>query len=164
MLICDELDGYSGITGNQLNFFQRKGIRSAHGLMIAFCSCVNIEVFENIYKDFRPGKDYDIRCFKMINKHYLNSLEYKEKMLINQPVRIQEKHLNSLFPNLNIRFYVSGRSKYVHMGLDCALFTIKDYSGIIAEIKDFMFDEFDKRFSSCFPQLVHTVKWKYDHI
>ena len=46
------------------------------------------------------------------------------------------------------------------MGLDCALFTLKDYSGIIAEIKDFMFDELDKRFSFCFPQLVHTVKWK----
>ena len=50
------------------------------------------------------------------------------------------------------------------MGLDCALFTIKGYSGIIAEIKDFMFDELDKRFSFCFPQLVRTVKWKYDYI
>ena len=47
--------------------------------MIEFCSCVNIEVFENIYKYFRPGKDYDSRFFKIINKHYLNSLEYKEK-------------------------------------------------------------------------------------
>ena len=85
-------------------------------------------------------------------------------MLINQHVRILEKHLNSLFPNLNIRFYVSRRSKYVHMSLDCALFTLKDYSGIIAEIKDFMFDKLDKRFSFCFLQLVRTVKWKYDYI
>ena len=75
-------------------------------------------------------------------------------MLINQHVRILEKYLNSLFPNLNIRFYVSRRSKYVHMGLDRTLFTLKDYRGIIAEIKDFMFDELDKRFSFCFPQLV----------
>ena len=50
------------------------------------------------------------------------------------------------------------------MGLDCALFTLKDYSGIIAEIKDFMFDQLDKHFSFCFLQLVHTVKWKYDYI
>ena len=85
-------------------------------------------------------------------------------MLINQHVRILEKHFNSLFPNLNIRFYVSRRSKYVHMGLDCALFTLKDYSGIIAEIKDLMFDELDKCFSFCFLQLVNTVKWKYDYI
>ena len=132
--------------------------------MIGFCSCVNIEVFENFYKDLRPGKDCDRRCFKIINKNYLNSLEYKGKMLINQYVTILEKHLNSLFPNLSIRFYVSKRNKYVHMDLDCALFTLKDYSDIIAEIKDFMSDKLDKRFSFCFLQLVHTVKWKYDYI
>ena len=65
MLIYDELDGYTGITENQLNFFQQKGIWSVYGLMIAFSSCVNIEIFENIYKDFRPGKDYDSHCFKV---------------------------------------------------------------------------------------------------
>ena len=79
MLIYYELKDYPGVTENQLNFFQQKGIRSAYVLMITFCSCVNTEVFENIYKDFRPWKDYDRRCFKIINKHYLNSLEYKEK-------------------------------------------------------------------------------------
>ena len=84
-------------------------------------------------------------------------------MLINQHVRILEKHLNSLFPNLTIRFYVSRRSKYVHMGLDCALFTLKGHTSIIAEIKDFMFDKLDKRFIFCFPQLVNAVKWKYDY-
>ena len=108
--------------------------------MIAFCSCINIKVFSNINKGFITGIDYDSRCFKIITKHYLNSLEYKEKTLINQHVRILEKRSNSLFPNLNIRFYVTRRSKYVHMGLDCALFTLKDYSSIIDEIKDFMFD------------------------
>ena len=104
-----------------------------------------------------------VRHFEVINK-YLNSLEYKGKMLINQHVRILEKHLNNLFRNLNIRFYVSSRSKYVDMGLDCALFTLKDCSSIIDEIKDFTFDELDKRFSFCFPHLVHTVKWKNDYI
>ena len=86
MLISDELEGYPGITENQLNFFQEKGIRSAFGLMIAFRSCVNIEVFENIYKKFRPEKDHDSRCFKIINQHYLNSLECKEKN-INKSTR-----------------------------------------------------------------------------
>ena len=85
-------------------------------------------------------------------------------MLINQHVRISEKHLNSFFPSLNIRFYVSRRSKYVHMGLDYALFTLKDHTNIISEIKDLMFDESDERFTFCFPQLVPTVKWKYDYI
>ena len=79
MLISDELEGCPGIIENQLCFFNEKGIQSAYRLMIAFCSRVNIEVFENIYKNFRPGKDYDSRCFKIINRHYLNSVEYKEK-------------------------------------------------------------------------------------
>ena len=88
MLIYDELEGYPGITENQFNFFQQKGIRSAYGLMIALCSCVNIEVFENIYKDFRPGKDYGSRCFDYLTlfKHYLNSLEHKGKN-INKSTR-----------------------------------------------------------------------------
>ena len=47
------------------------------------------------------------------------------------------------------------------MGLDCALFTLKDHANIISKIKDFMFDELDERFTFCFPQLVPTVKWKY---
>ena len=79
MLVSDELEDHPGITKNQLNFFQQNSIRCAYGVMIAFCSCVNIEVFDNIYKDFRRGKDYDSLCFKIISKHYLNSLEYKGK-------------------------------------------------------------------------------------
>ena len=84
-------------------------------------------------------------------------------MLINKHVRILEKHMNSLFPNLKLNFYVSKRSKYVHMGLDLPLFSIKDHDRIINEIKEFMFDELDERFKFCFPQLVLTVKWKYNY-
>ena len=47
--------------------------------MIAFCSCVNIKVFEKTYKNFRTEKDYDSCCFNRTNQHYLNSLEHKEK-------------------------------------------------------------------------------------
>ena len=80
-------------------------------------------------------------------------LGLKKMMSIKQHVRILEKHMNSLFPNLNIHFYVSKRSKYVHMGLDCALCTLKDHENIICEIRDFMYDELDERFTFCFPQL-----------
>ena len=48
--------------------------------------------------------------------------------------------MNSLYPNLNICFYVSRKPKYVHMGLDELLFTLKDNDKIIAEIKDFTYD------------------------
>ena len=50
------------------------------------------------------------------------------------------------------------------MGFYSALFILQDYDRIIAEIKDFMFVELDKRFTFCFPQLVPTVKWKYHYI
>ena len=50
------------------------------------------------------------------------------------------------------------------MGLDHALFTFKDYTNIIAEIKDFIFDELGERFTFCYPRLVHIVKWKFDYI
>ena len=56
-------------------------------------------------------------------------------MLIYRHVRILEKHVNILFPSLNIRFYVSRRSKYVNMGLDCALFTLKDHSNILMRLR-----------------------------
>ena len=56
------------------------------------------------------------------------------------------------------------KQKYVHMGLDKLLFTLKDNDKIIAEIKDFTYDEVDEHFTFCFPQLFNTVKWKFDYI
>ena len=79
-------------------------------------------------------------------------------MLINQHVRILEKHMSSLFPNLETNFYVSRRNKYVHMVLHFALFTFENHDRIIREIKNFMFDELNQHFKFCFLQLVLTVK------
>ena len=50
------------------------------------------------------------------------------------------------------------------MELDFELFTLKDHDRVISEIRDFIFDELDERFKFLFPQLVPTVKWKYDYI
>ena len=85
-------------------------------------------------------------------------------MLMKKYVRILEKHMSSLYPNLNIHFYVSRKQKYVHMGLDQPLFTLRDSDKTIAQIRDFTYDELDERFTFCFPQLVSTVKWKFDYI
>ena len=54
-------------------------------------------------------------------------------MTIKQHVRILEKHMVNIFPNLNIHSYVSKRSKYVHMGLDCALCTLKYHENIFVK-------------------------------
>ena len=85
-------------------------------------------------------------------------------MLIKQQVRMLEKHMKSLFPGIKIHFYISRRSKYVHMGLDFPLFTLQGHDRIIAEIKDFVHNELDERLTFCFPQLIPTVKWKFDYI
>ena len=39
-----------------------------------------------------------------------------------------------------------------------------DKKEIIAEIKGFMIEGLDERFNFVFPQLVPTVKWKYNYI
>ena len=76
MLVYSELEGYSEITIEQLPFFQR-AVRFTYKLMISFCSCANIEIFKNIYKNFGPEKDYDSRCFKIVNRPYLKYIEAK---------------------------------------------------------------------------------------
>ena len=80
-------------------------------------------------------------------------------MLIKQHVRILEKHMKSLFPSITIYFYAMDHS----LVKDVLLFTLQGYyDQIIAEMKDFMHDELDERFTFCFSQLIPTVKWKFD--
>ena len=45
--------------------------------MTEFCSFAEIEPFEGIYQNFKPEKDYDAHCFKIINKRYLEYVESK---------------------------------------------------------------------------------------
>ena len=79
MLIYNELESHPEISSKQLEFFQVKGVLFAFRLLIAFCSCVNLEVFENIYKNFVPVKDYDSRCFQIVNDHCLKYLDAREQ-------------------------------------------------------------------------------------
>ena len=79
MLIYNELQSHPDISSKQLQFFWMKDVLFANRLLIAFCSCVNVEVFENIYRNFVPVKDYDSRCFKIVNEHYLKYLDAREQ-------------------------------------------------------------------------------------
>ena len=40
---------------------------------------MNAEPFEKIYQDFVSLKDYDSRCFKILNKPYLKYLEFRKR-------------------------------------------------------------------------------------
>ena len=79
MLIYNELQSHPDISSKQLQFFRMKGVLFACRLLIAFCSCVNVEVFENIYRNFVPVQDYDSRCFKIVNEHYLKYLDARDQ-------------------------------------------------------------------------------------
>ena len=53
----------------------------------------------------------------------------------------------------------------MHIGLDILLFSIKSYPDFIEEINKLLTKYFDNsRFVLVYPQIVLTVKWKYDYI
>ena len=68
------------------------------------------------------------------------------------------------FPEVGVGFYLSRRSKFVHMGLDITLYSIKNYPDFIDEINKFVAKDLGSCFELVFPQLVLTVEWKFDYI
>ena len=79
VLIYNELEMNPEVSFEQFCSFRQKGSRVAYDLLISFCSCVNLEQFRKIYKNFVPVKDYDSRCFKTLNKHYFKYLDAREQ-------------------------------------------------------------------------------------
>ena len=53
----------------------------------------------------------------------------------------------------------------MHMGLDLPLYSLKNYSDFVKEIHQFLSRDLDSnRLLLVEPQLVLTVKWKFDYI
>ena len=98
VLIYNELESHPEISFKQLHFFQERGNRFHYDLMISFYSCVNVETFENIYKNFVSVKDYDSRCFKIVNEHYLKYLDAKEQCYLKYR---KEENFDLVFLRLN---------------------------------------------------------------
>ena len=68
-------------------------------------------------------------------------------------VQLLKDHLLKKFPDVgNIGFYLSRRSKFVHMVLDLPLHSIKNYLNLIEEINKFL--ALDLGFELVYPQLV----------
>ena len=59
-------------------------------------------------------------------------------------------------------FILSRRSKFLHIGLDSPLYSIKNYPDLIEEINKVL--AMKSGFELVYPQLVLIVKWKYDYI
>ena len=68
-------------------------------------------------------------------------------------------------PNIKLKFYVSRRSKFVHMGSDVPLNNIKNYVEILIKIQGLWnVKETDDKFYYCKPYLIASTKWKFDYI
>ena len=61
-------------------------------------------------------------------------------MSMKRIVQLLKSYLVKKFPELNdcVGFYLSRRSKFVHMGLDLPLYSIKNYPDLTEEIYKFL--------------------------
>ena len=69
------------------------------------------------------------------------------------------------YPDINFEFYLSRRSKFVHMGLDMPLISIAKHREILDFIEDFWNEnKEDDLFKICVPRLIAANKFKFDYI
>ena len=69
------------------------------------------------------------------------------------------------YPDIEFNFYLSRRSKFVHMGLDLPLISIKNYHKLVDFIQDYWEENNeDDTFSFCTPKHVVSTKHKFDYI
>ena len=76
-----------------------------------------------------------------------------------------ERILNEKYPKINVSIYISKRTKIVNMGLDKALNNFEDSLQVIKDIKKLFLrniEIYDYEFFK--PQLVNSIKWKFDYI
>ena len=66
--------------------------------------------------------------------------------MLRKRVQLLKSYLSKKFPEIDINFYLSHRSNYIHMGLDFPLHSIKNYSSFIEEINNFLSKDLDLRF------------------
>ena len=84
------------------------------------------------------------------------------KYLINKLERI----LNEKYPHIDVNFYCFWRKKFVHFGIERSIQQYKDYLKFIEDIELFFLRNLKNSDFELYkpPQLVNSVKWKYDYI
>ena len=76
-----------------------------------------------------------------------------------------ERILNEKYLKISASIYISKRVKIVHLGLDKALYDFEDYLHVIKDIKKCFLINIEKYdYESLKPQLVNSIKWKFDYI
>ena len=72
--------------------------------------------------------------------------------------------LEEKYPNIEFAFYLSSRSKNVHMGLNCNLLLLSEHVAIISDIENIWMKRKDTKFKFVVPELIRTTSWKFDFI
>ena len=76
-----------------------------------------------------------------------------------------EKALKKDQANLEFQFYLSRRSKFVHMGLDVPLISIEKHQEIIDFIEKYWNNKkTDDKFEFESPRLISATEFKFDYI
>ena len=76
-----------------------------------------------------------------------------------------DKALKKDHSDLKFEFYLSRRSKFVHMGLDVPLISISKHQEIINFIEKYWHDKkTDDKFEFTDPRLISATKFKFDYI
>ena len=69
------------------------------------------------------------------------------------------------YPDYDFEFYVSRQSKFVHMGIDIPLISMREHRKIIDFIRQYWNEnKEDDIFKPCVPRLISATKFKYDYI
>ena len=69
------------------------------------------------------------------------------------------------YPDINFEFYLSRRSKFVHMGLDMPLISIVKHRENLGFIENYWNEnKEDDLFKFCVPRLIAATKFKFDYI
>ena len=84
------------------------------------------------------------------------------RYLINELERV----MNEKYPHIDSRFYCSRRKIVVHFGIERSIQQYKDYLKFIEDIELFFLRNLKNSDFELYkpPQLVNSVKWKYDYI
>ena len=84
------------------------------------------------------------------------------RYLINKLERI----MNEKYPHIDSRFYCSRRKIVVHFGIERSIQQYKDYLKFIEDIELFFLRNLKNSDFELYklPQVVNSVKWKYDYI
>ena len=86
-------------------------------------------------------------------------------MSVKQFLFTLENKINLKYPDLQPQFYISQRSRNIHMGLNRSLLSVRNTQDIVSEIYEhYNSNSWNFNIRFVYPTLINTTKWKFDYI